>query len=118
MSKEKKTFLYTLKGVDYKLRFDFNIVCDMEEAEGMDIPSLMVTGLPGFRKLTYYGLMDHKGMSKSKAGEIIQSILTNEETGLEYLAEKLKKVLSDGKFITTEEDDDDEDEYEENEKKS
>ena len=117
--KEQNVLLHTYKGIDYRLRFDFNGVCDMEEAEGMDIPSLLITGLPGFRKLTYYGLLGHKGMTKQKAGLIVQDMIENEteeEPGLELLSKKLKEILVQGKFITLEEEaesDDDEEEVEE-----
>lgn len=120
-NKDNSVLLHSYKGVDYRLRFDYNIVCDMEEAERMDIPGIMMSGLPGFRKLVFYGLQTkHKTITKAKAGEIIQDMIANsgEENGLELVAKKLKQVLAEGKFITVEDEKEGEASDNEGEKKS
>lgn len=120
-NKDSSIYLHNYKGVDYRLRFDYNTVCDMEEAERTDLPGIMLRGLPGFRTLTFYGLKNkHKNITKERAGEIIQDMIENnvsegEESGLALVAKRLKEILLQGKFITVEEQ---EESQEEGEKKN
>jgi len=123
-------FLYQYKGRDYKLKFTFNTICDMEEQMRLDLASIMAMGFSGIRVVVFYGLSHYKGMTKAKAGDILEWIKTdipdnenfNDESGVDYISNVVRSVLSKGGFIAIEEEDEEEEEEseidEDEEKKS
>lgn len=91
-----RTYTFSAKDKEYVLKYTFNSVCDLEEAGGVGITTLLSEskiGLNTFRLLLWTGLKwKDPGITKQRAGNIINDLI---EDGGDYsvLASEMLNLL-------------------------
>jgi len=83
---------------EYKLRYDFNAVCEIEEKSGKSIMHIASTenmGVSTIRLLLWGGLKhNNEGMTVKQAGELIQEYM-NADGELENLVTKITEAITE-----------------------
>lgn len=91
-----------------KFRYDYNAVADIEERAGMGLPAMLNAQQIGFnviRLLVWGGLKwDDKGLTIQRAGNMLQTFLTNGGDLAEVL-ENVRALLVEAKLLSEVEDD-------------